>query len=63
VQPRVVVLSCNELAQVIADNPFPDETNPKYLHAAFRSEEPGPRPPRELPVETAKSNAARPPDQ
>ncbi|HYZ07429.1 MAG TPA: DUF1697 domain-containing protein [Pseudonocardiaceae bacterium] len=42
VQPRVVVLSCNELAQVIADNPFPDETNPKYLHAAFRSEEPGP---------------------
>jgi len=42
VRPRVVVLSRNELAQVIADNPFPDETNPKCLHAAFRSEEPGP---------------------
>ncbi len=39
VRPRVVVLSRNELAQVIADNPFPDETNPKCLHAAFRSEE------------------------
>ncbi len=42
VRPRVVVLSRNELAQVIADNPFPDETNPKCLHAAFRSEELGP---------------------
>jgi len=40
--PRVVVLSRNELAQVIVDNPFPDETNPKCLHAAFRSEELGP---------------------
>ncbi len=41
-RPRVVVLSRNELAQVIVDNPFPDETNPKCLHAAFRSEELGP---------------------
>jgi uncharacterized protein (DUF1697 family) len=39
VRPRAVVLSRNELAQVIADNPYPDETNPKCLHAAFRSEE------------------------
>ena len=37
-----MVLSRNELAQVIADNPFPDEANPKCLHAAFRSEELGP---------------------
>ena len=28
VRPRVVVLSRNELSQVIADNPYPDETNP-----------------------------------
>lgn len=42
VRPRVVVLSRDELSQVVADNPFPDETNPKCLHAAFRSEEVGP---------------------
>ena len=39
VQPAVVVLSHSELAQVMADNPFPDETNPKCLHAVFRREE------------------------
>jgi len=42
VRPRVVVLSRNELSQVIADNPYPDETNPQYLHAVFRSEDMGP---------------------
>ena len=42
VRPRVVVLSRNGLAQVIADNPFPDETNPQCLHTAFGSEELGP---------------------
>ena len=36
VRPAVVVLSGRELAQVIADNPFPAETNPKCLHAVFR---------------------------
>jgi uncharacterized protein (DUF1697 family) len=36
VQPVVVVLSRADLAQVIADNPFPDEANPKCLHAVFR---------------------------
>jgi uncharacterized protein (DUF1697 family) len=34
--PSVVVLTRDQLAQVIADNPYPDETNPKYLHAVFR---------------------------
>ena len=38
-QPAVVVLSRAGLAQVIADNPFPQETNPKCLHAVFRREE------------------------
>jgi uncharacterized protein (DUF1697 family) len=33
---HVVVVSRDELAQVIADNPYPDEPNPKALHAVFR---------------------------
>jgi uncharacterized protein (DUF1697 family) len=39
VRPAVVVLSRAELARVIADNPYPDEANPKSLHAVFRREE------------------------
>jgi uncharacterized protein (DUF1697 family) len=42
VQPAVVVLSRPELARVIADNPFPDEIAPKFLHAVFRREEMSP---------------------
>src|SRR5262245_56877203 len=41
-QPRVVVLSCEELAQVVRDNPYPDESNPKFLHAVFLGADPGP---------------------
>jgi uncharacterized protein (DUF1697 family) len=37
VRCAVVVLSREELAQAVADNPYPDETNPKCLHAVFRS--------------------------
>jgi uncharacterized protein (DUF1697 family) len=36
VRPAVVVLSRADLAQVIADNPFPDEADPRCLHAVFR---------------------------
>jgi uncharacterized protein (DUF1697 family) len=36
VRSSVVVLSRAELARVIADNPFPDEADPKHLHAIFR---------------------------
>jgi uncharacterized protein (DUF1697 family) len=36
VRPVVVVISGPDLAQVIADNPFPAESNPKCLHAVFR---------------------------
>jgi uncharacterized protein (DUF1697 family) len=39
VQPVVVVLSQVSLARVITDNPFPQETNPRCLHAVFRREE------------------------
>jgi uncharacterized protein (DUF1697 family) len=35
VRPAVVVLSRADLAQAIADNPFPGESNPKALHAVF----------------------------
>jgi uncharacterized protein (DUF1697 family) len=42
VQPAVVVLSRAELAEVIAGNPFPNESNPKCLHAVFRRQAIGP---------------------
>ena len=42
VRPAVVVLSRGELKQVIADNPYPEETNPKCLHAVFHRAEVGP---------------------
>jgi uncharacterized protein (DUF1697 family) len=35
VQPKVVVLTGAELAQVVADNPFPDEPNPRWVHASI----------------------------
>jgi uncharacterized protein (DUF1697 family) len=41
VRSSVVVLSRAELAEVVADNPFPDEANPKNLHAVLRGEEVG----------------------
>jgi uncharacterized protein (DUF1697 family) len=42
VRSRVVVLSRDELAQIVRDNPYQDETNPKAVHAMFLSELPGP---------------------
>ena len=36
----VVVLSRDELAQVLAANPYPDEPNPKMVHVVFLSAEP-----------------------
>ena len=38
---RVVVLSRAELAQVISDNPYRAEPNPKLVHAMFFPAEPG----------------------
>jgi uncharacterized protein (DUF1697 family) len=35
VAPSVVVLAGDELAQVVRDNPYPDEPNPKAVHAVF----------------------------
>jgi uncharacterized protein (DUF1697 family) len=39
VRPAVVVLSRADLAQVIADNPFPQEASPKCLHAVLRRDD------------------------
>jgi uncharacterized protein (DUF1697 family) len=41
VRSSVVVRSRAELARVIADNPLPDEANPKHLHAVFCGAEVG----------------------
>lgn len=36
----VVVLSSGELAAVVRSNPYPEEPNPKFVHAVFLSEAP-----------------------
>ena len=56
VRPKVVVLTCGELAQVVADNPFPEETNPRYVHAVFRR---GPLEAEELATVAAAQQRAR----
>jgi uncharacterized protein (DUF1697 family) len=35
VECRVVVLTCAELARAVAANPYPDEPDPKRVHAIF----------------------------
>jgi uncharacterized protein (DUF1697 family) len=35
VSPRVVVLTCAQLARVVAENPYPDQSDHKRLHAFF----------------------------
>jgi uncharacterized protein (DUF1697 family) len=42
VQARAVVLSREELARCVRDNPYPGQTDPKLLHAVFLPEVPGP---------------------
>jgi uncharacterized protein (DUF1697 family) len=42
VSPRVVVLTRDELAAVVRANPYPDEPNPKAVHAVFLTGDPGP---------------------
>jgi uncharacterized protein (DUF1697 family) len=42
VRARVAVLSREDLARVVRDNPFPGETNPWMLHAIFLPDVPGP---------------------
>ena len=40
VKPAVVVLSREDLAQAIQDNPYADEANPKCVHAVFFAQAP-----------------------
>src|SRR5215470_4072449 len=35
VKPAVIVLSHNDLEHAVRDNPYPDEPNPKIVHAVF----------------------------
>jgi uncharacterized protein (DUF1697 family) len=42
VRARAVVLSREDLARCVRDNPYPGETNPRLLHAVFLPEIPGP---------------------
>jgi len=42
VQARVVVLSREDLGQVMRDNPYAAEPNPRAVHAIFLSGQPGP---------------------
>ena len=56
VRPKVVVLTHAELARVVADNPFPEEPNPRWVHAIFRN---GPLGPDELAAVAAVQQRAR----
>jgi len=40
IQPPVVVLTRDELAKVLQDNPYPKEPNPKLVHVVFLAAEP-----------------------
>ena len=40
VRPTVVVLSREDLAQAVRDNPYASEPNPRYVHAVFFAEPP-----------------------
>jgi uncharacterized protein (DUF1697 family)/enamine deaminase RidA (YjgF/YER057c/UK114 family) len=42
VAPAVVVVSGDELRQVVRDNPYPDEPNPRAVHAVFLRAAPAP---------------------
>jgi uncharacterized protein (DUF1697 family) len=42
VRARAVVLSREELASCVRENPYPGEANPRLLHAVFLPELPGP---------------------
>src|SRR4029450_12803517 len=56
VRPKVVALTGAELARVVPDNPFPEEPNPRWVHAIFRN---GPLGPDELAAVAAAQQRAR----
>jgi uncharacterized protein (DUF1697 family) len=54
----VIVVTREELAQILADNPFPDEPDPRRVHAVVLSEPPWPELTVRLDAARAKSAAA-----
>ena len=58
VKSEVVVLSKAELARAIADNPFPDEPDPRRVHAVFRRDERSPEAVRAVAASQQKSRDA-----
>jgi uncharacterized protein (DUF1697 family) len=54
----VVVVTRGELAQILADNPFPDEPDPRRVHAVVLSEPPWPELMVKLDAARAKSAKA-----
>ena len=59
----VVVVTREELAQILAANPFPDEPDPRRVHAVVLSEPPWPDLAVKLDAARAKSAAASEADQ
>jgi uncharacterized protein (DUF1697 family) len=59
----VIVVTREELAQILADNPFPDEPDPRRVHAVVLSEPPWPELEAKLDGARAKSAAAGGADQ
>jgi uncharacterized protein (DUF1697 family) len=57
VKSPVVVLTRDELAGIHAANPFPDEPDPKRVHAVVLSEPPGPELTAKLAAAVAQSDA------
>ena len=53
----VVVVTREELAQIIADNPFPDEPDPRRVHAVVLSEPPWPE--LEVKLDAARAKSAK----
>jgi uncharacterized protein (DUF1697 family) len=54
---RVVVLTCEELTRVVADNPYPNEPDPKRVHAIFLTGEATPEAEAHLAEATARAQA------
>ena len=59
----VVVVTREELAQILADNPFPDEPDPRRVHAVVLSEPPWPELAAKLDAARVKSAQAGAPDE
>jgi uncharacterized protein (DUF1697 family) len=57
VSSPVVVVSATELAAILAANPFPDEPDPRRVHAVVLSEPPGPELTAKLDAALAQSTA------